>query len=109
VFWWVLALATALSISTGDALTKKFFGRFSPLEMAVNASLYSLPFLFAALSFATIPKLGRGFWWLVLVPIPLNTMAFSLHESHQGVYMIPVKRTSILFGLLYGRVLFNEN
>jgi len=76
VLWCALALATALSVSTGDALTKKFFGRFSPLEMAVAASLYSLPFLFATLPFTPIPELGRGFWWLVLILIPLDTMAF---------------------------------
>jgi len=79
VLWCAFALATALCVSTGDALTKKYFGRFSPLEMGVAASLYSLPFLFATLPFIPIPKLGHGFWWLVLILIPLDTTAFYLY------------------------------
>jgi hypothetical protein len=69
MLWCVFALGTALSVATGDALTKKFFGRFSPLEMAIAASLYSLPFLLAAFPFIPIPELGQGFWWLVLIVI----------------------------------------
>lgn len=79
MLWCMLALATALSVSTGDALTKKFFGRFSPLEMAVAASLYSLPFLFVTLPFIPIPALGHGFWWIVCVVVPLDTIAFYLY------------------------------
>jgi drug/metabolite transporter (DMT)-like permease len=79
VLWCALALATAVSVSTGDALTKKFFGRFSPFEMAVASSLYSLPFLFLTMPFIPIPELGHGFWWIVCVVIPLNTLAFYLY------------------------------
>jgi drug/metabolite transporter (DMT)-like permease len=79
VLWCALALATALSVSTGDALTKKFFGRFSPLEMAVAASLYSLPFFFATIPFIPIPELESGFWVLVFILVPLDTFAFYLY------------------------------
>jgi drug/metabolite transporter (DMT)-like permease len=79
VLWCALALATAVCVSSGDALTKKFFGQFSPFEMAIAASLYSLPFLLATIPFIPIPELGHGFWWIVCIVIPLDTVAFYLY------------------------------
>ena len=79
LLWLTLALATAVSVATGDALTKKFFGRFSPLEMAVVASLYSLPFLLVSFPFVPVPELDSVFWWIFLILIPLDTLAFYLY------------------------------
>lgn len=79
MLWVVFALATAWCVATGDALTKKFFGRYSPLDMAVACSLYSLPFLFLAYPFISVPELSAGFWWLAGIVIPLDTIAFYLH------------------------------
>ncbi len=79
LLWFTLALATALSVATGDALTKKFFGRFSPYEMAVAASLYSLPFLLISIPFIPIPELDGIFWRTVCILIPLDTFAFYLY------------------------------
>lgn len=79
MIWFTLALATALTVATGDALTKKFFGRFSPLEMAVVASLFSLPLLLITLPFIPVPPLDSVFWWTVCALVPLNTLAFYLY------------------------------
>ncbi|MBN1844025.1 MAG: DMT family transporter [Deltaproteobacteria bacterium] len=79
LLWFTLALATALSVATGDALTKKFFGRFSALEMAVVASLFSLPFVLITLPFIPIPELDRVFWQTVSILVPLDSFAFYLY------------------------------
>ncbi|MFH1674441.1 MAG: DMT family transporter [Pseudomonadota bacterium] len=79
MLWFTLALATALTVATGDALTKKFFGRFSPYEMAIAASLYSLPFLLVSFPFIPIPELDSVFWWTVCILVPLDTLAFYLY------------------------------
>lgn len=76
MLWFILAIATALSVATGDALTKKFFGRFSPYDMAIASSIYSLPFLVVYVFFIPIPQLGTVFWWVASVLIPLDTVAF---------------------------------
>lgn len=76
MLWFILAIATALSVATGDALTKKFFGRFSPYDMAIASSIYSLPFLLLYVFFIPIPQLGTVFWWVASVLIPLDTVAF---------------------------------
>ena len=79
MLWFTLALATALSVATGDALTKKFFGRFSPFEMAVVASLFNLPLLLVTFPFIPVPGLDSVFWWSVCVIVPLDTFAFYLY------------------------------
>lgn len=79
MLWFTLALATALTVATGDALTKKFFGGFSPYEMAVAASLYSLPFLLATIFFIPVPALDGVFWRTFGILVPLDTFAFYLY------------------------------
>jgi drug/metabolite transporter (DMT)-like permease len=79
LLWFTLALATALSVATGDALTKKFFGRFSPREMAVVASLFNLPFVLIILPFIPVPQLDQVFWRTVCILVPLDTFAFYLY------------------------------
>ncbi len=79
MLWFILAIATALCVATGDALTKKFFGRFSPYDMAIAASIYSLPFLIVYIFFIPIPPLDTVFWWIACILIPLDTFAFYLY------------------------------
>jgi len=79
LLWFILAIATALCVATGDALTKKFFGRFSPYDMAIASSIYSLPFLIVYIFFIPIPPLDTVFWWIACILIPLDTFAFYLY------------------------------
>ena len=79
MLWFILAIATALCVATGDALTKKFFGRFSPYDMAIASSIYSLPFLIVYIFFIPIPQLDTVFWWIACILIPLDTFAFYLY------------------------------
>ncbi|MBU2521594.1 MAG: DMT family transporter [Proteobacteria bacterium] len=79
MLWFILAIATAFCVATGDALTKKFFGQFSPYDMAVASSIYSLPFLIIYIFFIPIPQLDSVFWWVAIILIPLDTFAFYLY------------------------------
>ncbi len=79
MLWFILAIATAFCVATGDALTKKFFGQFSPYEMAIASSIYSLPFLIVYIFFIPIPRLDTVFWWIACILIPLDTFAFYLY------------------------------
>jgi drug/metabolite transporter (DMT)-like permease len=79
LLWFTLSLATAFFVATGDALTKKFFGSFSPREMAVVASLYNLPFLLVTFPFVPVPPLDGVFWWIVCISAPLEAVAFYLY------------------------------
>jgi drug/metabolite transporter (DMT)-like permease len=112
MLWCALALATALSVSTGDALTKKFFGRFTPLEMAIAPSLYSLPFLCLTIPFIPIPDLGHGFWWIVSIAIPLDTVAFYIYMKALKLsplsLSIPFLSFTPVFMLVTGFVFLQE-
>jgi drug/metabolite transporter (DMT)-like permease len=79
VSWFILALSTAVFVSTGDTLLKKYFGRFSPREMAVVQSLYSLPLALVAFLFVPVPELDATFWFLFAVLVPLDVTAFYLY------------------------------
>jgi drug/metabolite transporter (DMT)-like permease len=112
LLWLTLALATAVSVATGDALAKKFFGRFSALEMAVAASLYSLPFLLICFPFISIPKLDSVFWWVVVILVPLDTFAFYLYMKAIKVsplsLSIPFLCFTPVFMILTGFLVLDE-
>ena len=112
MLWLTLALATAVSVATGDALTKKFFGRFSALEMAVAVSLYSLPFLLICFPFISIPKLDSVFWWVVVILVPLDTFAFYLYMKAIKVsplsLSIPFLSFTPVFMILTGFLVLDE-
>ena len=112
MLWFILALATALCVATGDALTKKFFGRFSPYDMAVASSLYSLPFLIIYIFFIPIPELDMLFWWIACVLIPLDTFAFYLYMKAIKVsplsLSIPFLSFTPVFMILTGLIVLDE-
>jgi drug/metabolite transporter (DMT)-like permease len=112
LLWLPLALATALFVATGDALTKKFFGRFSAYEMAVASSLYSLPFLLVSLPFLPFPELDRVFWWTVCILVPLDTFAFFLYMKAIKVsplsLTIPFLSFTPVFMILTGFLILGE-
>jgi len=112
LLWFILAIATALCVATGDALTKKFFGRFSPYDMAVASSLYSLPFLIIYIFFIPIPELDAVFWWIACVLIPLDTFAFYLYMKAIKLsplsLSIPFLCFTPVFMILTGLIVLNE-
>ncbi len=112
MLWFILAIATALSVATGDALTKKFFGRFSPYDMAVASSIYSLPFLVVYILFIPIPQIDTVFWWLASVLVPLDTFAFYLYMKAIKLsplsISIPFLSFTPVFMILTGVIVLGE-
>lgn len=99
-------------MATGDALTKKFFGGFSPYDMAVASSIYSLPFLIICIFFIPIPQLDSVFWWLASVLIPLDVFAFYLYMKAIKIsplsVSIPFLSFTPVFMILTGFIVLGE-
>jgi drug/metabolite transporter (DMT)-like permease len=112
LLWFILAIATALCVATGDALTKKFFGRFSPYDMAIASSIYSLPFLVVYIFFIPIPQLDTVFWWIACILIPLDTFAFYLYMKAIKLsplsLSIPFLSFTPVFMILTGFIVLGE-
>lgn len=112
MLWFILAITTALSVATGDALTKKFFGRFSPYDMAIASSIYSLPFLIVYIFFIPIPRLDTVFWWVAIILIPLDTFAFYLYMKAIKLsplsLSIPFLSFTPVFMILTGFIVLGE-
>lgn len=112
MLWFILAIATALCVATGDALTKKFFGRFSPYDMAIASSIYSLPFLVVYVFFIPIPQLDTVFWWIACILIPLDTFAFYLYMKAIKLsplsLSIPFLSFTPVFMILTGFIVLGE-
>jgi len=112
LLWFILAIATALCVATGDALTKKFFGRFSPYDMAIASSIYSLPFLIVYIFFIPIPQLDTVFWWIACILIPLDTFAFYLYMKAIKLsplsLSIPFLSFTPVFMILTGFIVLGE-
>lgn len=113
MLWFILAFATAFCVATGDALTKKFFGRFSPYEMAIVVSLYSLPFLLITFPLITIPKLDNVFWQTVLILVPVDIFALYLYMKALKLsplsLSIPFLSFTPVFMILTGFLVLDES
>jgi drug/metabolite transporter (DMT)-like permease len=109
-----LMLATAALYSLTSVLGKGalqyvspgFFGPFYFVLLGVAASL-----IFASHDVRSWRALGRHPWAYLLVGLFMGAMVvthFYAIERVEVAYMIAVKRTSLLFGMLYGAWLFGE-
>jgi len=77
--WLILALTTAFSLSTADALTKRALRGTDELVVAWVRQGYSLPFLVLPLFFIPIPQLDRTFWLTLAALLPLEITALILY------------------------------
>ena len=112
MLWFILAFATAFCVATGDALTKKFFGRFSPYEMAIVVSLYNLPFLLITFPLITIPKLDNVFWQTIFILVPVDIFALYLYMKALKLsplsLSIPFLSFTPVFMILTGFLILDE-
>jgi drug/metabolite transporter (DMT)-like permease len=105
----VAALYSLTSVTTKGALlhvTPAFFGPFYFVVMGAAALL-----LFASRDVSTWRALGRHPWAHLAIGVCMSAMVvthFYAIEHIEVAYMIAVKRTSLLFGMLYGAWLFKE-
>lgn len=77
--WLPIALVTALSFSTADALSKKALRDTDDLVIAWVRQGYALPFLAIGFLFVPIPRLDLKFWLSVASLIPLEIGALLLY------------------------------
>jgi drug/metabolite transporter (DMT)-like permease len=105
----VAALYSLTSVTTKGALlhaTPAFFGPFYFVVMGAASLL-----LFASRDVSTWRALGRHPWAHLAIGVCMSIMVvthFYAIEHIEVAYMIAVKRTSLLFGMLYGAWLFKE-
>jgi drug/metabolite transporter (DMT)-like permease len=105
----VAALYSLTSVMGKGALqyvTPGFFGPFYFVLLGAVATL-----LFASRDVRTWRVLGRHPWAHLLVGLFMGAMVvahFYAIAHIEAAYMIAVKRTSLLFGMLYGAWLFGE-
>ncbi|MDM8523458.1 EamA family transporter [Desulfococcaceae bacterium HSG8] len=81
MLWFILSLLTAISVSSQDAWTKKFFSHLTLYEMTAYPLIYSFFMFAAALPFVPVPQLDFTFFWTFLISIPLNGIAFFFHMN----------------------------
>jgi len=79
MIWLPLALITAFSLSTADALSKRALDDTEDMVIAWVRMGYSLPFLALGMLFVPVPKLDQTFWLTVASLIPLEIAALVLY------------------------------
>lgn len=79
MLWILLAVITAFSLSTADALSKRAMQKSDEYVIAWVREGYALPFIFVALFFIPIPHLDKTFWLSVLILLPLEITALILY------------------------------
>lgn len=79
--WVILALVSAFSLATSDALTKKALSIHNEYLIAWLRLLLSLPFLFIAFLFVPIPQLDRDFYRAFVIALPLEIIAIIFYTK----------------------------
>jgi len=79
--WLLLALTTAFSLATADALSKRAIntGGVDDLVIVWVREGYALPFLALAFLFVPVPAVDATFWLTVAVLLPLEIAALVLY------------------------------
>lgn len=77
--WILLALASAFSIATSDAFTKKALLVYDEYTIAWLRLLLALPLIALPLLFVPLPSLDRVFYATFLAALPLEVSAFMLY------------------------------
>lgn len=77
--WVLLALLTAFSLATADALSKRALRETDELVIVWVREGYALPFLALAFLFVPVPELDRTFWLAVAALVPLEILSLVLY------------------------------
>lgn len=79
MLWFVLALTSAFTGASSDALTKRCFTHLNAYEMGLVRLLYALPFLAALVFSVTWPPLPPRFFALIALMYPLEALGLVLY------------------------------
>jgi len=91
MLWFHLTIASAFSLATADALTKRVSGRTGPTLAAWLRSVIALGFLLPVLLFIDVPRIGPDFWTAVIVALPLEVVATLLYI--RAIHVSPLSLT----------------
>jgi drug/metabolite transporter (DMT)-like permease len=77
--WVVLSLVAAFTLATSDALTKRALATHNEYIVAWLRLVFTLPPLFALLSFIPIPKLDKDFYTAFILALPLEILSIVMY------------------------------
>lgn len=110
--WILLSLASAVSLATSDALTKRIITPANEHAIAWLRIVYSLPVLFAAALLAPVPPLDRTFVLAFCAALPLEILAIVLYyqalRSSPLSLSLPFLSFTPVFLMLFSRVFLGE-
>ena len=110
--WVYLALISAFTLASSDALTKKALSLHNEYLIAWLRLLFSLPLLIATLSIVPVPKLDDEFFKASLTALPLEIIAIILYTKALKVsplgLTLPFLSMTPLFLIGFSYILLGE-
>ncbi|RMG72662.1 MAG: EamA/RhaT family transporter [Nitrospirae bacterium] len=110
--WILLTLASAFSLATSDALTKRVLNRENELMVAWLRLLFSLPLLILIFPFIDLPETDWQFWSAFLSALPLEILALILYVKALRLspmsLTLPFLSLTPLFLIITSRLLIGE-
>lgn len=112
MLWFILAILTALAMSSEGAWLKKYFSHLGPYEMGMASIIYSLPLFAIAMILIPHPPLPYQFWAAFLGTFVLNGIAYFLYVRAIQIsplsLTIPYLAFTPAFMIFTGRILLDE-
>lgn len=110
--WFTLGIISAFSLATADALTKRFFGDLSGLQLViVRLAVPGLLLLPLAILYP-IPAVPLSFWLLIAILVPFELLAMWLYMLAIRDYplhlTLPYLAFTPVFNILTGFVVLHE-
>lgn len=110
--WILLALISAFSLATSDALTKRALKEDNELVVAWLRLVFSLPVLVVVFPFVEIPKIDATFWAAFFSALPLEIAALILYVKALRIspmsLTLPFLSLTPLFLIVTSRLLVGE-
>ena len=79
MLWFFLSLIAAASVAARDVSVKTYYEKLAPGEIAILELFWSLPVLAAGSLLVKTPPLDQTFWWVFLLSLPINILAYILY------------------------------
>lgn len=110
--WFVLALISAFSLATADALTKRYFSHLTAYEMGLTRLSYVVPWLLGAMFFIPWVQPDRVFFLCLAAGLPLEVMALLCNmralKTAPLSLCLPLLAFTPAFIILTGRIILGE-
>lgn len=112
MIWLCLALITAFTSATADALTKKYLAGLNAYEMGAIRLTYTLPWLVPIMFFVPFPRIDKTFFFAVSFALPLELLAFVCYMKAIKIsplsLTLPFLAFTPVFMILTGRIILKE-